>query len=46
MADHTGFIVSAYGFALLVVVVMVAAILSDYNRQRRALAQLNADQEP
>lgn len=45
MADHTGFIVSAYGFASLVVVAMVVAILSDYRRQRRALARLNADKE-
>ena len=46
MADHTGFIVSAYGFAILVVVVMIVAIVADYRRQNRALTRLNADQEP
>jgi len=46
MADHTGFILSAYGFAGLVVVAMVVAILADYHRQARALARLNADKEP
>ena len=46
MADHTGFIVSPYGFAILVVVVMIVAIVADYRRQNRALTRLNADQEP
>ena len=45
MADHTGFILSAYGFAILVVVVMILAIVADHRQQSRALARLNADKD-
>ena len=45
MADHTGFILSAYGFAIFVVAVMIVTILADYRQQSRALARLNADKD-
>jgi|GEM_PF-3028073 len=42
MPDHSGFIIAAYGFATLVTLMMIFAVVSDYWRQRAALARLES----
>lgn len=40
VSGHTGFIVTAYAVATLVVIALLAAILLDYRSQKRMLAKL------
>ena len=44
-ADHSGFIVAAYLVAATVVAGMIAAIVLDGRRLRRALARLERDRD-
>jgi heme exporter protein CcmD len=39
---HIGFVLAAYGFALIVILIMIAAILRDHHALRRALAAYEA----
>ena len=41
-APHFAFVAAAYGFAALVVLVMIAAVLWDYRAQSEALRRLEA----
>ena len=42
LGPHAGFIVSAYGFAALIVSAMIIWIVVDHRRQTRSLAELEA----
>jgi len=42
LGPHAAFIVSAYGFAVLIVTAMIAWIVIDHRRQARSLAELEA----
>jgi heme exporter protein D len=42
LGTHAAFIVSAYGFATLIVAAMIAWIVVDHRRQTRSLAELEA----
>jgi len=42
LGPHAGFIVSAYGFAALIVSAMIIWIVVDHRRQTRSLADLEA----
>jgi heme exporter protein D len=42
LGPHAAFIVSAYGFATLIVAAMIAWIVLDHRRQTRSLADLEA----
>jgi heme exporter protein D len=42
LGPHAAFIVSAYGFAALIVTAMIAWIVVDHRRQTRSLADLEA----
>jgi heme exporter protein D len=42
MGAHAGFIVAAYGSAVLVVIALVLWVVVDYRAQQRALAALEA----
>ena len=42
LGPHAAFIVSAYGFATLIVTAMIAWIVVDHRRQTRSLADLEA----
>ncbi len=41
-APHFGFVIAAYAFALLAVLVMIGAVLWDYRAQSEALRRLEA----
>ena len=43
LEDHTGFIVTAYAVAFLVVAALIAWTVIDYRAQRRALAELDVN---
>ena len=42
LGPHAGFIVAAYGIALLVVLALIAWIALDYRAQRRQVASLES----
>jgi heme exporter protein D len=42
LGPHAAFIVSAYGFAILIVAAMIGWIIVDHRRQTRSLADLEA----
>ncbi len=42
LGPHAGFIEIAYGFAALIVTLMIVWIVVDHRRQTRALAELEA----
>jgi heme exporter protein D len=42
LGPHAAFIVSAYGFATLIVAAMIGWIVLDHRRQTRSLADLEA----
>ncbi|HLH97707.1 MAG TPA: heme exporter protein CcmD [Xanthobacteraceae bacterium] len=42
LGPHASFIISAYGFAVLVVAVMIAWVAIDHRQQTRRLAELEA----
>ena len=46
MPDHSGFILAAYGFAVLVTLAMIVMVIADYRRQKRALARFETDKIP
>lgn len=42
MGANAGFIIAAYGAAAIVVLLLVAWVVIDFRRQKRALAELEA----
>jgi heme exporter protein D len=42
LGPHAGFIVAAYGVALLVLIVLIGWIALDYRTQRRRVAELES----
>ena len=42
LGPHAAFIVSAYGFAILIIGAMIGWIMVDHRRQMRRLAELEA----
>ncbi len=46
MTDNSNYIALAYGFALVVIAVMILLIARDYSKQKSALKALGADWRP
>ena len=42
LGPHANFIVTAYGFGVLVIAALIGWVIADHARQRRALAELEA----
>jgi heme exporter protein D len=42
LGPHAAFIVSAYAIAVLIIAAMIVWVMLDYRRQRRVLAELDA----
>ncbi len=46
MTDNSNYIAMAYGFAVMVIVIMIVLIARDFSRQKSALKTLGADWRP